>query len=60
MINNTEHVLGPEDILEMDILPNLPNSAGYQNIVTMIDVFSRYYSNIQHRMPQHGQSDDAY
>ena len=42
MINNTEHVLIPEDILEIDILPNLPNSAGYQNIVTMIDVFSRY------------------
>ena len=42
MINNTEHVLEPEDILEIDILPNLPNSAGYQNIVTMIYVFSRY------------------
>ena len=43
MINNTEHVQGTEDILETDILPNLPNSAGYQNIVTMIDVFSRYF-----------------
>ena len=42
MINNTEHVLGSEDIPKNDILPNLPNSAGYQNIVTMIDVFSRY------------------
>ena len=42
MINNTEHVLGQEDILEIDILPNLPHSAGYQNIVTMIDGFSRY------------------
>ena len=42
MINNTEHVLGPKDILEIDIMPNLPNSAAYQNIVTMIDVFSRY------------------
>ena len=42
LINATEHVLDPEDILEIDILPNLPNSAGYQNIVTMIDVFSRY------------------
>ena len=42
MINNTEHVSGPEDILEIDILPNLPTSAGYQNIVTMIDVFWRY------------------
>ena len=42
MINNTEHVLGTEDILEIGILPNLPNSARYKNIVTMIDVFSRY------------------
>ena len=42
MFNNTEHILGPEDILEIDILSNLPNSAGYRNIVTMIDVFSRY------------------
>ena len=42
MINNTEHALGPEEILEIDILPNLPNSAGYQSVVTMIDVFSRY------------------
>ena len=42
MINHTEHVLGPEDILEIDILPNLPNSAGYQNILVVIDVFSRY------------------
>ena len=36
MINITEHVLGPEEILEIDIPPNLLNSAGYQNIVTMI------------------------
>ena len=28
MIINTENVLGPEDILEIDTLPNLPNSAG--------------------------------
>ena len=34
--------MGPEDILDIDKLPNLPNSAGYQNIVTMIDVFLRY------------------
>ena len=30
----------PEDILEIDILLNLPT--GYQHIITMIDVFSRY------------------
>ena len=41
IINNTEHVLGPEDILEIGILPNLPSAARYQDIVTMIDVFSR-------------------
>ena len=42
MINTTDYVLGPEDILEIDILPNRPNSAGYKNIVIMMDVFSRY------------------
>ena len=42
MIDPTEFSLGPEDLLEIDILPNLPRSAGYQHIVTMIDVFSRY------------------
>ena len=42
MINNTKHVLGPEDILEKDLLLILPNSIGYQNIVTILDVFSRY------------------
>ena len=40
--NKTEHFLGPKDILDIDILSHLPNSAGYQNIVTVIDVFSRY------------------
>ena len=26
----------------MDILPNLPPSGGYDHIITVIDVFSRY------------------
>ena len=34
--------LGPEDILQMDILPNLPPRGGYDHIITAIDVFSRY------------------
>ena len=42
MLSNTEFTLGPEDCLKVDILPNLPSSNGYQHIVTMIDVFSRY------------------
>ena len=42
MLSNTEFTLGPEDCLKVDILPNLPSSNGYQHIVTMMDVFSRY------------------
>ena len=34
--------MGPEDCLEVDILPTLPSSNDYEHIVTMMDVFSRY------------------
>ena len=42
LLNCPEWDKGPEDILQMDILPNLPPSGGYDNIITAIDVFSRY------------------
>ena len=42
MLSNTEFTIGPEDCLEADILPNLPSSNGYQHIIMMMDVFSRY------------------
>ena len=42
LLNCPEWDLGPEDILQMDILPNLPTSGGYDHIITPIDVFSRY------------------
>ena len=42
MLSTTEFTIGPEDCLEVDILPNLPSSNGYQHIITMMDVFSRY------------------
>ena len=42
MLSNTEFTMGPEDCLEVDILPNLPSSNGYQHIITMMDIFSRY------------------
>ena len=42
LLNCFEWDLGPEDILQMDILPNLPPSGGYDHIITAIDVFSRY------------------
>ena len=35
--------LGPEDALQIDLLPNLPPSGGYENIITALDVFSRYF-----------------
>ena len=42
LINCPEFDMGPEDILQMDILPALPPSAGFNHVVTAIDVFSRY------------------
>ena len=42
MMSNTDFTLGPEDCLEVDILPNLPLSNGYKNNITMMGVFSRY------------------
>ena len=29
--------------MQIDILPNLPPSGGYESIVTAMDVFSRYF-----------------
>ena len=42
LLNCPEWDLGPEDILQMDILPNLPPIGGYDHIIAAIDVFSRY------------------
>ena len=42
LLNCPERDLGPEDILQMDILPNLPPSGGYDHIITAMDVFSKY------------------
>ena len=40
--NLPEWTLGPEDAMQIDLLPNLPPSGGYENIITAMDVFSRY------------------
>ena len=34
--------IGPEDAMQIDLLPNLLPSEGYENVLTAIDVFSRY------------------
>ena len=41
LLNCPEWDLDPEDILQKDILPNLPPSGGYDHITTALDDFSR-------------------
>ena len=40
--NPNEHNTAPEDAIQIDLVPELPPSGGYENIVTAMDVFSRY------------------
>ena len=40
--NPNEYITAPEDARQIDLLPGLPPSGGYENIVTAIDVFSLY------------------
>ena len=40
--NTIEHITAPEDAMQIDLVPGLPPSGGYENIVTAMDVFSRY------------------
>ena len=37
-----EYGLGPEDLIKIDLLPELPPSGGYENIITAFDVISNY------------------
>ena len=40
--NPNEHITAPEDAMQIDLVPGLPLSGGFENIVTAMDVFSRY------------------
>ena len=40
--NPNEYITAAEDAMQTDLVPGLPPSGGYENIVTPIDVFSRY------------------
>ena len=40
--NPNEYIIAPEDAMQIDLVPGLPPSGGYENIVTAMDVFSRY------------------
>ena len=39
--NPNEHITAPEDALQVDLVPEIQPSGGYENIVTAMDVFSR-------------------
>ena len=36
-----EHITAPEGAIQIDLVPELPPSGGYENLVTAMDVFSR-------------------
>ena len=40
--NPNEHITAPEDAMQIDFVPELPPSGGCENIVTTMDVFSRF------------------
>ena len=40
--NPNEHITAPKNAMQIDLMPDLPPSGGYANIVTAMDVFSRY------------------
>ena len=40
--NPNEYITAPEDAMQIELVPGLPPSGGYENIVTAMDVFSRY------------------
>ena len=42
LIHIPEWDLGPEDLMQIDLLPELAPSEGYESIIPAIDVFSRY------------------
>ena len=39
--NPNGHITAPEDAMHFDLVPGLPPSGGYENIVTTMDVFCR-------------------
>ena len=40
--NPNEYITAPEDAMQIDLVPGLTPSGGFENIVTAMDVFSRY------------------
>ena len=39
--NPNGHIIAPKDAMQIDLVPELQPSDGYENIMTAMDVFSR-------------------
>ena len=39
--NPNEHITAPEDTMQIDLVPELPPSGDYENLMTAMDMFSR-------------------
>ena len=42
MKNPSEHSTGPEDTVKVELIPEMPPSGGYEDILTAMYRFSRY------------------
>ena len=42
MRNPNEHITAPENAMQIDLVPELGPSGGYENLVKAMDVFSRF------------------
>ena len=40
--NLSDHITAPKNAMQIDSVPDLPPSGGYENILTALDVFSRH------------------
>ena len=40
--NPNEHITAPEDAMQINLVPELPPCGGFENIVTDLDMFSRF------------------
>ena len=40
--NPSKHITAPEDAMQIGLVPELPPSGGYENVVTAMDMFPRY------------------
>ena len=48
--NQNQHITAPEDAMQIDLVPDLPPSGGYENILTAMDLLSRFFLHTRHQI----------